>query len=397
MLFLAIFTTLALIGITLIAIVNAFTLPRLTPLPLLPSPHFSYKGRSQGESRGRDLISILIPARDEAAVIEQSIRSLLTQTYLDYEIILLDDHSADGTAELARTIGQHSPRLRVVAGLPLPAGWLGKNWACHQLAQQARGDWLVFTDADVCWVPNALSALAAELERSRADLLAVWPSQHSRSWGERLVVPLMAFVLLGYLPLPLAHATPWSIFAAANGQCLAFRRRAYELIGGHTSVRGEVLEDVLLARRLKAHGLRLRIVDGDGLITCRMYTGWPAVRDGFAKNILAGYGGRVSLLLAATLFHWLILLLPWLWLALGWLLPALPGWPFWPLALIGLGLGVRALTAAMTRQRLADALLLPLSALLMTWIAGQAIWWQWRYGGPRWKGRSLALRQETHG
>ena len=120
-----------------------------------------------------------------------------------------------------------------------------------------------------------------------------------------------------------------------------------------------------------------------------MYRNWPEVRNGFAKNILAGYGDRVIWLAMATVFHWLVFVGPWLWLALGWLSDAPSGWPLWPLTLIGLGLGVRALTAVVTGQRLSDALWLPLSIGLMTSISIQAVWWRWRYGGPRWKGRMI--------
>lgn len=370
---LPLFATLALIGMTAIAVVNAFIFPRLR----------------RRDPRTHPSVSVLIPARNEAAVIGPTLQTLLAQNYPNVELLLLDDHSTDGTAERAEQAAKNDPRLRILPGQPLPPGWLGKNWACHQLAQVASGDWLVFTDADVRWQPGALTALVAEAERSQADLLTVWPTQHTHTWGERLVVPLMALVVLGYLPLPLVHHASSSAFAAANGQCLAFRRRAYQAVGGHQAVFDNVLEDVTLARRIKAHRQRLRMADGDGLITCRMYPNWSAVRDGYAKNILAGYGGRVSLLGLATLFHWLVFLLPWLWLALGWLAPALPGWPTWPLLLVGLGVSLRLLTAAVSGQRLVDALLLPVSVLLMTRIALQAVWWHYRYGGPQWKGRPI--------
>ncbi len=368
------FVTLSLLGMSCIAMVNLFTFPRL--------------GRAS-RSDAQPLVSILIPARNEAAVIGQTIRSLITQTYLNFEIIVLDDHSSDGTADISRQAGGSSPRLRVVSGAPLPPGWLGKNWACHQLAQEAQGEWLIFTDADVCWAPHALAALVNQLNYSQADMLTVWPTQQTRTWAERLTVPLMALVVLAYLPLLLVHHTRWPIFAAANGQCLAFSRRAYQKINGHAAVKNEVLEDVALSRRAKAGGLRLRMADGAELITCRMYRGWQQVRDGYAKNILAGYGGRVSLLLLATIFHWLVFVMPWLWLVAGWLSFTIPGWPLWPALLIGLGVGLRALTAAATHQRPGDALLLPLSVAVMTRIAAQAIWWQWRYGGPQWKGRLI--------
>jgi chlorobactene glucosyltransferase len=222
------------------------------------------------------------------------------------------------------------------------------------------------------------------MSRTQADLLTVWPTQETQSWGERLVVPLMALVIIGYLPLLLVHHTPWPSLAAANGQCLAFRRKAYQAIGGHAALRDNGLEDVNFARRIKASGLRLRMADGAGLVNCRMYPDWPSVRDGFAKNILAGYGGSVIFL-----FHWLVFLLPWFWLlefTIYDLRLTIDYSPFAPLLLVGLGLTVRMLTAAATRQRLGDALLMPLSVLLMTRIAAQALWWHW-HGGPRWKGR----------
>jgi chlorobactene glucosyltransferase len=191
----------------------------------------------------------------------------------------------------------------------------------------------------------------------------------------------------------LVNQTRWASFAAANGQLLAFRREAYDAIGGHESVRGEIVEDIVLARRIKQHGLRLWMADGAGMISCRMYQNWPEVRDGYAKNIIAGYGNSVFWLAVATMFHWLVFLFPWLWLAFGWL-GEFPGWPLWPLVLIVLGLGVRMLTAAATRQRLGDALLLPVSVVLMTRIAAQAVWWRW-HGGPRWKGRTIGQASTT--
>lgn len=377
------FVTLVLIGMTLIAVVNTFTFPRLKNLPE------SAKAGANPESDPLPFISILIPARNEAAVIEQTVRRLLAQSYPRFELIVLDDHSSDATASLARAAGYQDRRLRIITGEPLPPGWLGKNWACHQLAQKARGDWLIFTDADVQWAPEALSALVAEISRTQADAITVWPTQQTESWSERQVVPLVALVVIGYLPLPLVHHAPGPLFAAANGQCLGFRREVYHAIEGHVSVRDEVLEDVNLARQVKSHGFRLRMADGAGLISCRMYRNWPEVRDGFAKNILAGYGGRISGLVLATVFHWLVFFMPWLWFVAGFVGDAGPKWPLWPLTLIGLGTGLRALTAAVTRQRRLDALLMPVSVLLMTGIAFRAIWWRYRYGGPRWKGRTI--------
>jgi chlorobactene glucosyltransferase len=160
-------------------------------------------------------------------------------------------------------------------------------------------------------------------------------------------------------------------------------------VGGHNAVRASIIEDIALARRVKRAGLRLWLADGAGLVGCRMYRSWPEVRNGYAKNILAGYGNSLVFLALATLFHWLILLFPWAWLAAGLLGPVAGPYPLGPLLLIALGVLIRTLTAVATRQRLIDAPLLPVSALLITVIAGQAVYWRLRYGGPRWKGRTL--------
>lgn len=332
-------------------------------------------------------ISILIPARNEATTIAATVKSLLAQSGPHFELLLLDDHSTDGTAALAQQTANGDPRFRLLRGAALPPDWSGKNWACQQLAQAAAGDILLFTDADVQWHPTALNAVVTLMAQQQADLLTVWPTQRTITWSERLVVPLMALAILAYLPVWLVRHTPYPSAAAANGQCLVFRRTAYQKIGGHAAVRRSLVEDIGLAQRIKAAGLQLCMADGAGLIETRMYQDWPSVRAGFAKNILAGHANAVSLLLASTLFHWLIFLWPWLWLLGGNAFGS--GWPWWPLLLIGLGITIRGLTAEISRQRILDALWLPLSVVLMTCIAGQAIWWQLHYGGPSWKGRII--------
>jgi chlorobactene glucosyltransferase len=371
---LILFSAAALCVIAALAILNTLTFPRLRPT---------------GHPPAGERVSVLIPARNEAAVIGETVRALLAQTHANLELILLDDGSTDGTAEVARAAAAGDPRLRILTGKPLPEGWFGKNWACAQLAEAATSDVLLFTDADVHWSDEGVAAVLTLLDQSGAGLLSVWPTQTTVTWGERLVVPLMAFVILGYLPWPLVAYTRFAVFAAANGQCMAFRRVAYEAVGGHNAVRASIIEDIALARRVKRAGLRLWLADGAGLVCCRMYRNWPEVRNGYAKNILAGYGNSLVFLALATLFHWLILLFPWAWLAAGLVGPVAGPYPLGPLLLIALGVLIRALTAVATRQRLRDAPLLPVSALLMTVIAGQAVYWRLRYGGPRWKGRTL--------
>ncbi len=356
----------------LIASLNALTFPRLKRTSL---------------TRHNPRLSVLIPMRNEAAVIAQTVRSLLAQDYPNLEILLLDDGSEDGSAEIARDAAAHAPHLKVFSGQPLPPGWLGKTWACHQLSEQAGGDYLLFTDADVRWEAGALTALISEAQRTRADLLVAWPTQIAQTWSERLVVPLMAFSILAYLPVLSVHHLPWPIFSAAIGQCLLFKRTAYQQVGGHAAIPDHILDDMAFAHAIKRHRLRLRMVDANHLIQTRMYHNWQQVRNGFAKNILAGHGNSVPLLLLSTLFHWWLFIFPWCGLIIG-VLTGQAAWLFACLAAILLAILIRALTAAVSHQRLLDAVFMPVSVFLMTIIALQAIYWHFT-GRREWKGRIL--------
>lgn len=370
---LSVFIASGFVVIGIITVMNVFVFTRLRPHPV--------------PANFRPTVTLMIPARNEAHVIGETLNHLLAQDYPHFDVIVLDDDSSDGTGDVVRRIAEGDSRLQLLQGTPLPTGWMGKNWACHQMSQQATGDLLVFTDADVTWESAALSTLVAEVRRTGADLYTVWPTQRTVTWAERLVVPLMAFAIGAYLPVIGTYHAPFAAFGAACGQCMVWRREAYTRVGGHATVSDNVLEDVTQARAVKTGGMRLHMADGGGVISARMYDNWRSVRNGYAKNILAGYGNSVPILLLATVFHWVMFLIPWLWLILGGFID-LPCWPLTPALLALTGLLIRAVTAAYSRQRLVDALLMPVSVLLMTVIAWQAIRWH-RTGGPRWKGRTV--------
>jgi len=223
----------ALIGIVLILLSNLLAFPGL------------------GDSNASGIVasvSVLVPARNEAAVIGPTVRCLSQQSYPYLELLILDDSSEDCTVRAALEASGNDNRLRVLRGRPIPGGWLAKNWACHQLAGEASEEILIFADADLHWHPRAVAALICELSRSGADMLAIMPSQKTVSWAERLCVPLMAFAIHAYLPAVTVHRTRYPLLAAANGQCIAFRRSAYIRLGGHASVRDSILDDIGLAQ-----------------------------------------------------------------------------------------------------------------------------------------------------
>jgi len=344
-------------------------------------------------------VSVLVPARDEAAHIEACIRGLLTSDYPAFEVLALDDHSSDGTGAILARLAAADARLRVLPGGPLLPGWLGKANACRQLAEAARGDLLLFTDADVRHAPTLIGHAVATLIARRVGLLSIFPDQITGTLAERLVVPLMQhFAVYVLLPLPLMTRLRSPAFAAANGQFLLFRRDAYLACGGHAAVRANVLEDVGLARAVKAAGYRIALADGNGLVTCRMYGSAREVWAGFSKNLFAFFN-RSWLFLSAALAACLVLwVLPPLWAlaALLGLFPPPAGTSMstsvllvaLPLAQYALAVLTRLVLARRFGDRPLDTLLHPLSVALLMAISLNSARLS-RRGGVTWKGRSI--------
>lgn len=253
-------------------------------------------------------VSVLVPARNEARRIIPCLCSLLAQDYPNYEVLVLNDHSEDDTASVVLNEGFSRDKgysRRLFEGKPLPPGWTGKGWACHQLAAEARGDYLLFTDADTAHEPTALGAFLGHALDTKAALLSAWPQQVTGSWSEHAVIPLVYMLLLGALPHYVLRrlqrhpeyarsSSPASLrtLGAANGQYMLFRRDAYETIGGHAAVRDHLVEDVALGRLVAertAEGMRLINCDGSKLVRCRMYTSFAEVWEGFTKNLRAAF------------------------------------------------------------------------------------------------------------
>jgi len=320
----------------------------------------------------RPTVSLLVPARNEAHNLAETLPGFLLQGV--QEILILDDHSSDATARVVEQFSRQDVRVRLIPGLPKPEGWIGKTWACHQLAQAAQGEVLIFTDADVHWRKCGVRAVLAHMQRSGAGLVSVYPRQMTRSLVERVLLPLIDDVLLCYLPYPLLK-TPFLSASAANGQVMAFTRRAYLASGGHAAVRGEVLEDVRLAQKTKAAGQRLALALGGSLVAVRMYRSFAEIVEGLGKNLIE-FHGRSRLLLALSYVGHLLAY------TLCWPLALLePGW----LLVGGMGLLERLLLNLKTRREWWEFLLVPLAPPLSTPIylrSGQK-----RY---TWKGREYS-------
>lgn len=326
-------------------------------------------------------VSLLVPARDEAQNLAALLPALLALDHPGLEVLVLDDGSTDDTPRmLADAERAGGGRLRRLVGTPPPAGWLGKSWACHQLAEAARGEVLVFCDADVLPAPEAVRHTVGAMAAADAGALTAIPRHRLRTAAERAVVPLVALLpVAALLPLPLVPRTRAPSLSMANGQWIAFTREAYRACGGHAAVRGDVVEDVALGRRVKASGERLLAVVSVSALEVRMYRGPGALREGFAKNLYALAGGRPGTFLAALAVFLLAAVYPWAGALLG--DPrALP-----PLALL---VAVRGCAALLFRHGWTAVMLHPVGSVAVAALAAESFV-RARRGTARWKGREI--------
>lgn len=265
-----------------------------------------HRARKHVPPQDLPMVSILVPARNEEQNIGRCIQSLLTQDYPSLEILVLDDQSNDGTLAILRQMAESQPNLKVLTGSSPPENQSGKNWACSQLARQAQGDLLLFTDADTFHQPQSLRVMVTALIGEQADLITGFPRQQVVSWIEKLLVPFFTWASISFIPLWLSYRTRSQTLAVAVGQMMLFRREAYQKIGGHDALGNAIVDDLLLTRKIKAAGLRWRVVRLSDLISCRMYhRGWGAV-EGFTKNLFAAFDFRLIIYL--FVFLWLAIL-----------------------------------------------------------------------------------------
>jgi chlorobactene glucosyltransferase len=233
------------------------------------------------------LVSLLVPARNEARSIAACVESLARQDYPRCEILVLDDQSEDQTAAIVLELAARYPNIRLLDGRALPANWHGKAWACAQLAQEARGDWLLFVDADTMLAPCCVTVTLRLARARRADVLTMIPTVLAGGLGEALLLPIVPLTFAAFLPLGLVTNHPSPLFAGALGQFLLFRRAAYQRIGGHAAVRTDIVEDMQLSRLVKRHGGRVVWLDGATLLRVRMYHGFAEAWRGIAKSAFA--------------------------------------------------------------------------------------------------------------
>jgi chlorobactene glucosyltransferase len=335
-------------------------------------------------------VSVLVPARNEALNIERCVRSLLRQEYAPFEILVLDDGSTDATPELLRRLVMESGgKVRVMQGEPLPDGWHGKSWACAQLGRRAKGELLLFTDADTMHEPDALRRTVGAMEVSGADMLSLMPHQELCSFWEKLVVPLVHVILMCYLPLRMVRTSRRAAFCFANGQFILFRRKFYERINGHAAVRDAIVEDVWLCKSVKKAGGRVVAFNGTAIVSCRMYRNFKEIWEGFSKNLFAALAYSTPGLFILIAMITAIYIAPCLFFFHSLLAGEFTVSLFWlPLAQITVAFFCRLFIALTFRQSLAMTFLHVFSQIVLLAIACNSFY-RIKFGkGASWKGRN---------
>ena len=249
--------------------------------------------------------SVLVPARNEEDNIARCTGGLLAQDYPDFQVIMLDDNSTDRTWQILQEFSSKDPRLVLIKGKPLPEDWLGKHWACHQLALIADGELLIYVDADTYHEPGMLRGAASAMIYEKAALISALPRQIVISWSEMLSIPAFYLGMLCGVPLELTRLQRNPLLFAILGQFLVFRRDTYDAAGGYAAVRHNVVDDIAIGRRVHAMGLKYKLLDGDGLVSCRMYRDFDQVWKGLTKSTFATFNFDPYFL---TLMYMLVLI-----------------------------------------------------------------------------------------
>jgi chlorobactene glucosyltransferase len=235
--------------------------------------------------KSKPLISVLVPARDEENNIRNCLESLQKQDYPNYEILVLNDNSVDSTAEIVSEMAAKDNRIQLIEGQPLPEGWAGKPFACYQLAQQAKGSWLLFVDADTTHAEHMLRSVLSLAMKLKISLLSGFPRQMANSLPQKITVPLIYFIIIGWAPLWWIQRAKSRQPSVAIGQFLMFRRDEYWRIGGHYTVRNRILEDIWMGIEVARYGGKHVAIDLSSVVSCHMYPTPGAMWHGLVRCI----------------------------------------------------------------------------------------------------------------
>lgn len=334
-------------------------------------------------------ISILIPARNEERNLADCLSSLSKQGAIVKEILIYDDHSSDLTSTIIAQCALRNQRVRLVTPLALPGGWGGKNFACAQLANAARCEWLLFLDADARLSEQAAARMLNEANRRGITLLSCWPALDLSSFWEQTLLPMLNFLVFTLYPAPLSLQRNDPSLGLAHGACLLVRRDEYFSVGGHAAVRDAITEDIRLGQLWRERGERGLCLDGTGTVTVRMYRSLSEIWSGFQKNFFPGFRSLVTFWIFVAM-HSALFLLPFVLVPVLIFRESIAAWAL--LACVFCVLLMRLLLALRFGQPLWPILLHPLAEAFLILLALSS-WWRHRSGkGVQWKGRTYHSR-----
>ncbi|MBN2410718.1 glycosyltransferase [candidate division KSB1 bacterium] len=329
-------------------------------------------------------VSVLIPVRNEERNIKKCLLSVLEQDFPNFEIIVLDDFSTDNTVKFVHEIMEKTDKIKLLKGQPLPPGWTGKNWACFQLSLQATGEILIFTDADNVHSHSAVSHTVGWIQHLNLGLLSTFPQQMTQKLGEKLVVHVFDMFVYSFLPLWLTYYSKFPSLAAANGQWLAMTREAYDKIGGHNSVKNEIVEDTVLARLVKQKNIKILTTAGREDVYGKMYNSWPQVYNGFSKNAFGLMGYHTVSFIFFILLLFSIYVLPYILIFITQHILIFTA--------LCINLLIRVLLSVKYKQPFWESVLLHPVGILLTLIIGVNSVIRFYKGSIEWKGRDVIFR-----
>ena len=335
-------------------------------------------------------VSVLIPARNEEANIGDCIEGFLSQDYDNFEIHVLDDQSTDQTRPIIEKFAAQHAKVQAIPGKPLLAGWMGKNWACHQLSQCANGEILIFTDADNRPAPNAITHTIAYMQQLELGLLSAFPEKVTGTLPEKLVVPVVDMFVYAGLPLWLTYFSRFPSLAAASGLWIAFTREAYQRVGGHQAVSNQIVEDVELSRLAKKRGIRILTAAGTRVVSCRMYRSFSEVWNGFSKNLFGLVRYKTLPFFILTLSLWTMCILPYI---AVWFAPL----KTLAIAAIVMNTAMRTVLALKYRHPFWTSVILHPLGVLLTLLIGINSFFQVKRGRLQWKGRQIDVQVNRRG
>lgn len=359
-----------------LTVLNLVTLKRLD----------SFKPRLE-----RPFVSVLVPARNEEKNIERCVTSLLIQNYHPKEVIALDDQSDDRTLEILKQLQRQFPELIVIKGKPLPQGWLGKNWACHQLFRASRGELVLFTDADTHHEPAMLGYAVSAMLQQKVDLLSALVKVEIVSLWDGLLVPFMYWSVLTFFPLWLVSRFKIDGLSASAGQMMLFRRSALEKIGGYEAIKSSVIDDFQLGRTILKHHLRWSLMDATHAISCRMYENLKEAIKGFSKNFLPVFNFNIPLFVFVFVYLLVVFLEPLLVIALKAISPFLSHVPWQPVCLcVLLSIFQHGLVYWRIKTPVFFAFVYPMGIVVAAYTALRSLIAYFHHS-VEWKGRSIDL------